>query len=677
MPGSLPEGPGGRTSPVAGTASRFRDGAAAYRHGGLAVIIAGDPGDNLAGPGGRHATSTRLNKNTLKGFPASLLMLLPGPAIAAGAGALPSLVFDISACFIAAGVFTVVFARLNIPEIAAFLVAGAVIGPFAFGIVSDPENIDTISQLGLILLLFLVGLEIDLKKLFGSGPALAVTGLAQYPLCVAASVLFIKMLAWLGIGGAVLGGGYAPLYAGFVAAASSTLLVVKLHQQHLQLDTQVGRVSLGLLIFQDFWAIVVIALQPNFAEPDAGVIAAALAGVAALSCIAYLLARYLVPVAFDWIARIPEVMLVAALAWCCAVVLIGLNLDVAAGVLLPPEYPVAVGASMGALIAGASIANLPHSDEITGKVGAVKDFFIILFFVGLGMSIPRPDGFGVVAVAILFALVVIALRYIVFFPLLYFTGLDRRSALVASTRLAQVSEFSLVVGFLGMQLGHISAEFNSAIIFAFVLTALITPALYRHAHALHDRAAPLLERIGFRAPAASEADDADAPKVLLLGFHRVASSLLHELDRAFPGILDEVLVLDFNVALHRGITDLGARVRYADISNESSLHHAGIDRAAVVVCTIPDDLLKGTSNRKLVRTVRRLNPRAVIIANALEFAEMRAIYEAGADYVYLSRVEVAAGLAGVIAPLLNGDQAPLARARGRQADWSERMEVMR
>ncbi len=607
-----------------------------------------------------------------------MLLGAPGTAAAAGAAALPSLVFDIAACFIAAGLVAVVFARLNIPEIAAFLVAGAIVGPFGSGIVSDPNNIDTISQLGLILLLFLVGLEIDVKKLMASGSALVTTGLLQYPLCVAASMAFFKVLAWLGVGGAVLSsGGYAPLYAGFVAAASSTLLVVKLYQQHLQLDTQAGRISLGLLVFQDFWAIVVIALQPNFDRPEFGPIAAALAGVVLLAAIAYLLARYLVPVAFDWIARIPEVILVAAVAWCCAVVLIGLNLDRLAGVFPAIDSSIAVGASMGALIAGASIASLPHSHEITGKVGAVKDFFIVLFFVGLGMSIPRPDGFDVLAVAVLFAIVVVLLRYVVFFPLLYYTGLDRRSALVSSTRLAQVSEFSLVVGFLGLQLGHISAEFNSAIIFAFVLTALVTPALYRNADAIHDRLGPLLDRIGFRSPVTSGKDEDKRYQIVLLGFHRTASSLLHELDRTHEGILHEVLVADFNVALHDRIAALGPTVKYADIGNESTLRHLGLEEASVIVCTIPDDLLRGTSNRRLVRMVRRLSPGALIVANALEFPEMQAVYEAGADYVYLSRVETARALSAVFEKVLNGDRDAIDTLRKGQADWRQDKEVMR
>jgi len=585
---------------------------------------------------------------------------------------LPSLVLDISICFIAAGLLAVVFARLNIPEIAAFLVAGALVGPFGAAVVSDPHNIDTIAQLGLILLLFLVGLEIDLRKLMASGRTLIVTGLLQYPLCVVAAFAAMKLLP----AGGTEAGGYAPLYAGFVVAASSTLLVVKLFQQHLQLDTQVGRVSLGLLIFQDFWVIVVIALQPNFASPDVASIAWAFAGIALLSVTAWTLARVIAPVLFNWIAKVPELMLVAAIAWCFSIVMIGLNLDALSRLVPAFGHSIAVGASMGALIAGASIANLPHSHEITGKVVSVKDFFVILFFVGLGMSIPRPEGAGVLLLALLLAAITVALRYVVFFPLLYATGLDRRSAFVSSTRLAQVSEFSLVVGFLGMQLGHIPASFGSAIIFAFVITALVTPALFNRAHAMHDRLGPVLARLGFREPAGSTGGAEENWTLALLGFHRVASSLLHELARTYPAILERTLVVDFNVAIHGRIAALGPTVRYADIGNESTLHHVGIDRATLVVCTVPDDLLKGTSNRELARIARRINPGAIIIANALDFAEAERIYQAGADYVYLSRVHTAAALAPLIEKVLSGDAGALAAATESRSTWRGRGEVI-
>jgi len=605
-------------------------------------------------------------------------LLLPLTAAASGPGDMPSLVHDIGYCAVLAGVLAIVFTRLRIPVIAAFLFAGVVVGPVGAKLVTDPANIETISGLGLILLLFLIGLEIDFRKLLASGRILILSGLLQYPLSVAFGLVVTKLLVWLGIGGKLLGSGsYAPLYVGFVVAASSTLLVVKLFQESFELDTEVGRVSLGILIFQDIWAIAIIAVQPSFKDPQIVPILLSFLGIGVLALIAVLFARYIIPIGFRWVAKMPEVILVAAVSWCFIVVFIGMNIDEFTRVAFGVDLHLTVGPGMGALIAGASIASLPYSTEIVGKVGVVKDFFVTLFFVGLGMGIPMPDGFDVLMVAGLLAALALLARYVVFFPLLYFTGLDRGNAMVASTRLAQISEFSLVISFIGMQLGHITHALNSAIIFAFVITALLTPTLYRQADRIHEKLARLLERIGFRAPASREAGEEETYRLALLGFHRVASSLLHELGRDHPGLLDETLVVDFNVNIHSRIAALGPTVKYGDLRNPETLRHAGVDKAGVIVCTIPDDVLKGTTNLQIVELARGVNPGAVIIANAIELKDCGKLYDAGADYVFLPRVETARAVERAIEKALAGEIGVYrAQVEAAEGEWHSRREVL-
>ena len=573
----------------------------------------------------------------------------------ASTGSLPSLVRDIGLCIVFAGLLAIVFVRLKIPEIAAYLLAGVLVGPIGTAIVTDPGNIETISELGLILLLYLIGLEIDVRKLLASGRILVVSGLLQYPLCVAFGVLVTKLLIFAGVGGVLLSDSYAPLYIGFVVAASSTLLVVKLFQETFQLDTEAGRIALGLLIFQDIWAIGVIAVQPNFSSPELVPILLSFLGIAVLAVLATLIARFIIPIGFKWVAKKPEVVFAAAISWCFLIVLLGVYLDVLTNWFFKFDLHMSVGAEMGALIAGATIASLPYSTEIIGKVSVVKDFFVTLFFVGLGMSIPMPDGMNVLLLAGLLAVVAVLARYVIFFPLLYFTGLDRRNSMVTSVRLGQVSEFSLVICFIGMQLGHITGDLNSAVIFAFVITALFTPFMYRKADSIHDSLSGLLARIGFREPPRKEMGEEESYSLALLGFHRTASSLLHEIGRNHPELLPKTLVVDFNVNIHARISALGVSVKYGDLCNAETLHHSGVDKARVVVCTIPDDVLKGTSNRKIVTDVRHVNPDAVIIANAIELSESRALYEAGADFVFLQHVETARAVESAIEKALSGE----------------------
>ncbi len=565
-----------------------------------------------------------------------------------------SLVRDIGLSVFLAGMLSVLFTRLKIPSIAAFLAAGIFAGPEFGKLVTDKGNIETIAHLGLVLLLFLIGLEINLKKILASGRTLVLTGLLQFPLCVA----FGFAVAWLigRTGWAALAGPYTPLYVGITAAASSTLLVVKLLQERFQFDTVVGRVALGILIFQDLWAMVVLAAQPNFAQPDMKPVALTFVGIGALIAVTLILARLVLPTCFHWIAKVPELLLVAALGWCFGIGLLGESLGNLLGTL-GVHADIHVSQEMGALIAGASIASLPYSGEVMAKVSAVRDFFVTLFFVGLGMGIPLPDGVDVLALSALIMLIAVASRYVVFKPLLYYTGFDRRAAIVTATKLVPISEFCLVIAYLGAGFGHLSGTTVSAVIFAFVITAVAYPFIFETGDVLHDRLGPLLTRLGFKPPASPNGASGGGQEswdVVLLGFHRIASSLLCEIERHDRELLARTLVVDFNVALHADITKRGATAHYGDISNPDTLRHAGVAGAKVIICTIPDDVLKGTSNLQLAKVLRQMTPEAIVIVNAVQVSDARAMRDAGADHVFLSRFDSATNLVGAIDAALSG-----------------------
>ena len=603
----------------------------------------------------------------------AVLALGATPALAAGE--MPSLVRDIGLTLFLSGLLAVIFTRIRLPAIAGFIIAGVVAGPLALGWVTDAHNIDTIAQLGFVLLLFMIGMEIDVGKIRSAGRTIVVSGLVQFPATILFGFVATKALALAGV--TMLEGNLTALYVGAVIAGSSTLLVVKLFQEAFELDTAPGRIALGLLVFQDLWATIIILLQPRLDSPELGPIVGSFAGIAVLAVLSVAVARFLLPVAFRWVAKVPEVILMGAIGWCFAVIFAGINLDLVATAVTGRELHLAVSSGMGALIAGATLASLPYAAEIVTKVGVVKDFFVTLFFVGLGLGIPAPEGPGVVAIAVVIAILALVARQVIFFPLLYWTGTDQRNAEVSSVRLAQISEFGLVIAFLGIQYGHLTRELASVIVFAFVLTALATTPLYRTAYAVHSRLMPLLEALGFREPpAVAAAGDKDF-RLALLGFHRVASSLLHDIVRADPALAAETLVVDFNVALHDRIRETGAHVEYGDLSNPDTLRHAGIDRAAIVVSTVPDDLLRGIDNRRLAETVRRLNPKAIVIANAVNIGDVDAIYAAGADYVYLSRVESARALGDAVGQALNGSLADYRTGReSTEGKPQERREVL-
>lgn len=597
-------------------------------------------------------------------FDLPLVLAAPGEGavLALGAaGGVSPLVRDLGLCLVAAGVLSALFVRVRIPAIAALLVAGVVLGPAGLEAIADRSNVDTIASLGLTLLLFVIGLEVNLGALLASGRTLVVTGLLQVPLTLAIGTgLFLAIGA---TGWALLDGVYPALYLGVACAFSSTLLVVKYLHERRTLDSVAGRLCVGLLIFQDVWAIVFLALQPSFADPSLAPIALTFGGTAVVGVAATLVARLILGRAFHVVARSPELVVTLALAWCFGVGLFGANLGaVAAAAGLHVE--ISVSMEMGALIAGATIATSPFAYEVVSRVIHLRDFFVTLFFVGLGMSIPVPDGVGVLALAAVVAAIAVALRFLLFLPLLYGTGLDRRNAIAASAKLAQVSEFCLVIAYLGAKLGHLDGGLVSVVIFAFVLTALTTPFLFGISDRLYLRLRPLLDRIGIRSRGVQpDVESATPPRLVLLGFHRVASALLVELERTQPELLSQTLVIDINASLHDEIRRRGVQVVYGDISSVEVLRHAGVEEAAVVVSTVPDELLRGVSNAHLVRQVRALAPAATIIASATQASQAPALRAAGADHVFRPPSEVALGVLPAINAALDGQLASFIEAQ--------------
>jgi Kef-type K+ transport system membrane component KefB len=611
--------------------------------------------------GARVLTERRANSALAVGSPtrspqSCMLLLLPmslGALIAAnfssptvvlaGAGASP-LVQELGLCLLVAGVLSALFERMRIPTIAALLVAGVVLGPVGLGLIHSTADIETIANLGLTLLLFVIGLEVNPRSLLASGRTLLLTGALQVP--ITAAVALGAFLALRPLLSPHLDGRYTPLYLALACAFSSTLLVVRFLQERRVLDTISGRLAVGLLIFQDIWAIIILAVQPSFESPQVMPIVLTFAGIFLVVALATLGARFVLPRLFAAVAKAPELMVSLALAWCFAVGLTGGHLGGLLA-LFGVHAEISVSMELGALIAGMTIASFPYHHEVAAKVSYLRDFFVTLFFVALGMSIPIPDGAHVLALALLLAVVAVLLRFVVFLPVFYFAGLDRNNALDASTKLAQISEFCLVIAYLGVKAGHLAEATASIVIFAFIITALITPLLFSIATTLPLRLGPFLSRLGFKEPSKDRASIIDGhhqPSIVILGFHRVAAALLQDIGRQRPELLPSIIVVDINVQTHATIKQQGVRVLYGDAGSPDTLRHAGVPHAQLVISTIPDELLRGTSNEAIVRAIRQAAPNVSVFACASRAGSVDLLYAAGATYVYMPSAETANGV---------------------------------
>jgi FlaA1/EpsC-like NDP-sugar epimerase len=286
-------------------------------------------------------------------------------------------------------------------------------------------------------------------------------------------------------------------------------------------------------------------------------------------------------------------------------------------------------------------------------VTTLRDFFITLFFVSLGMTIPIP-GASVIGLALMIAAFTVVSRVVTTFAPLYLMKQGLRASLLPAINLAQISEFSLVVIQTGVAAGHIKTQTASAASFAFVILAVLSTFVMMRSDQIVRMAIGPLKRIGLRDLDHSHAEEGEEDghgegrRILILGFFRAASALLSEIERQNPGLLDQIGVVDFNPVVFQTLKGRGIHVTYGDISNVDTLVHAGVGKAEIIILSVPDSLLVGANNEKLTRHVRALNPTAKIVATADLLANVADLYAAGADYVTVTRLTDAAELFSVI-----------------------------
>ena len=535
------------------------------------------------------------------------------------------LVSDIAICIIAAWILAVLSQVLRQPVLLAYLVAGFVIGPHGFQWITNAQDIQTISEIGLSLLLFMIGLEIDLKKMLSAGRVITLTATVQILGCV--------LLGWLVfdlIGPAE--NRLEALYLGVAAAMSSTVIIVKILYDKREIETLPGRITLGVLVLQDIFVILFLALQPNLKNPAFGPLTHAFGNVILLLSVAFLASRFVLPTVFRAVARLPELVLVGALAWCLA--LAGF-----AGWL-------GLSTAMGALIAGVMVSTFPYTLDVVAKVTSIRDFFVTLFFVGLGMEIPVPTAAYMLWTAF-FCLFLVGSRLATVFPSLYLMRQGYRVSLLSAVNLSQTSELSLVLLALGRISGDVSENSVGIAAFAFAFLAIgSTYAILKNDRLLH-WLTPGLDKLGLHdlhrgAPADGPGEK--PARICLLGFSWTASSLLEDISRERSDLLPDLVVVDFNPIVHEKLHRRGVRAVYGDITQRDVLHHAGVAACEIIICSLPNMVLKGADNLKMLRQLRELNPAAKIIVHAELLTNIPVLYAAGAAFVTTPRLLEAADL---------------------------------
>lgn len=545
-----------------------------------------------------------------------------------------SFIRDIALCILGATALGIPAYLARIPLVLSYLVAGLLLGPhLGFGWIQGAESIQTVSEIGLVLLMFILGLEIDTRKLLRAGKAVLVTGFVQFVGCALMGVVLFYAVGYRNSGN-----DYTLTYLAVATSLSSTLVVVKILSDRMELDLLTSRITLGVLVLQDIWAITFLAIQPKLSTLDFATVSFSLGKAAILIVTTWLLAKYLLPSIFRKIGKQPELLIVTSMGWCFGICGIASTLH--------------LSQEMGGLIAGVSIASYPYHADIAAKITSLRDFFITLFFVGLGLQIPVPS-LDVVGLALLIVGFIYLSRLVTIFPVLHWLRYGHRSSIVPALNLAQLSEFALVLAAIGIQFKHITPHILSALILAMVISFLLSSLIIPKTYTLYLGLAKCLERCGIKdrimAVEVQKHSEGMQHKIVIVGFYREASSFLQEFIRRHTHtMLEQLLVVDYNPETLDRLRASGVACKYGDVGHGETLKNLQLDQALIIISTVPDSHLKGTTNLKILKTLKTMAPHARIVVTAETLETARTMYEQGADYVFIPRIVSAHYLVDVL-----------------------------
>jgi len=518
---------------------------------------------------------------------------------------------DLAVIFAGSLLVILVFYRLKLPALPGFIVAGILLGPNALGLVNDPRDVEGLAEVGVIMLLFTIGIEFSLSRLREMGRQILAGGIAQ---------MGFTVLATLGVGLAFLGSWRVSLFLGFLIALSSTAIVLKVLTDKGEIDAPHGRLATGVLIFQDLCVVPIMLVLPFLAGNAAGGVAGLLLalGKAALVVVGVILAaRTVVPRALSLIlkTRSRELFLIA-------VILIG---------TLTALGTAAVGASLalGAFLAGLIISESDYGYQALAELMPFRDIFISLFFVAVGMLVQLDTIRAHLGVTLLAVAVIMGgktLSAAVGPALLGYSG---RVALLAGVAVSQIGEFSFVLAKQGREAGLVPDLLYQQFLGIAVITMLVTPFLLQGGPAMLDafeKMVPLDKVLpGFRPRGFAPVHDPVRDHVVVAGYGLNGRNLT----AALRAIHAPYLIVELNAQTVRKARSEGEPAFYGDATRDEILRALGIDRARMFVIAISDP----AATQRMVRVAREINPKLYIIARTRYVVEIPELTRLGANVV--------------------------------------------
>jgi Kef-type K+ transport system membrane component KefB/voltage-gated potassium channel Kch len=490
------------------------------------------------------------------------------------------------------------------PIIIGYILAGIIISPFLIMFGATTEVVDVFSKLGIAFLLFIVGLHMNPKIIKEIGVQSLLIGLAQIVLTFGVGFLVaFKVLNYSLV---------ASSYVGIALAFSSTIIIMKLLSDKRHLDSLYGKISIGILIIQDLVAVGVLMFISSFSQGSdlsSFAVRALLSGTG-LIVILFLLGFFVIPRLMKSVAKSQELLFLFSVCWCFLVAALfsyfGFSIEI------------------GALIAGVVLSLSPYSVEISSRIRPLRDFFLIIFFIILGLNVQFSNFNVVIVNALILSLIVLVLKPIIIMFMMRMFRYTKRTNFLVGTSLAQISEFSLIVLLMGVAVGHISSEILQTLTLTLIITILFSTYMMVYSKKFYKKMsgfASLFEKKKFK----KEKRKRNSYSAILFGYNRVGFSILNSLKK----IGKRYLVVDFNPDTITNLNKFKIPCLYGDVDDPELLNELPLEKIEIAVSTVPDF----DTNFLLIESIRMVNPNAIIVVRASSIQDALELYHKGANYV--------------------------------------------
>lgn len=490
----------------------------------------------------------------------------------------------------------------------AYILSGIIVGPLFLNIIHSTTVIAAFSQIGVALLLFFVGLNLNPKVIKDVGKISLITGLGQIIFTTSVGFIIAKLIGFSNI---------VSFYVAIGLAFSSTIVIMKLLSDKKDLETLYGRIAIGFLIVQDFIAIfilLIISSLNNGSNLATLAVETTLMGLGGILLL-FGLTIYVLPKLTTLVAKSQEFLLLFSISWCFIIASLFhfLNFSIEAG----------------ALLAGVTLSMSPYHYEISSKMKSLRDFFIILFFIMLGSQMIFSNIIEYIWVIVGLSIFVLIGNPIIVMILMGFFGYTKRNGFLAGLTVAQISEFSLIVIAMGVSVGHVSTEVLSLVTAIGLITFAGSTYMILYSHKIY----PVLSKYLFIFERKGKKIDEhkyhkkNDHKIILFGYNRLGFDVLEALKK----ISKKFLVIDYDPEVISNLSKKGYDCRYGDANDSELLYDINLNKAKMVISTIPTL----ETNLLIINKIKEKNKKAIIVVVANKIDDAITLYNCGATYVIM------------------------------------------